>query len=238
VAAELEIRGLSVRYGAVPALRGVSFRVGAGEVVAMIGPNGAGKTTTMRAISGLVRAQAGSILYDGRDIAGVPAHQLVKQGIVQVPEGRGVFPNLTVMENVNLGAYLRRDAAGVREARERVMESFPRLRERARQVSGTLSGGELQMLAIARAMMSSPRLLLLDEPSMGLAPIVVEGIFRIVRRINREYGTTILLVEQNAKMALAVSSRAYVLEVGQVVNEGPSRALREDDGIRKAYLGV
>jgi branched-chain amino acid transport system ATP-binding protein len=238
VSAALEIRGLEVSYGAVPALRGISLSVEEGEIVAMIGPNGAGKTTTMKAISGLLKASPGSVIYGGRDIAGLPAHALVGQGIVQVPEGRGIFPNLTVLENINLGAYLRRDSGKVRETRESVFENFPRLRERTRQISGTLSGGEQQMLAIARAMMAQPKLLLLDEPSMGLAPIIVEDIFRIIKEINSAYGTTILLVEQNAEMALAVSRRAYVIEIGKVVSEGMSRDLRRDDGIRRAYLGI
>jgi branched-chain amino acid transport system ATP-binding protein len=238
VNAALEVRELSVSYGAVPALRGISLRVEEGEIVAMIGPNGAGKTTTMKAISGLLKASPDSIFYGGRDITGARAHALVGQGIVHVPEGRGVFPNLTVLENINLGAYLRRDAKKVRETREQVFESFPRLRERTRQIAGTLSGGEQQMLAIARAVMAQPKLLLLDEPSMGLAPIIVEDIFRIIKEINAAYGTTILLVEQNAKMALAISRRAYVIEVGRVVSEGLSRDLRRDDGIRRAYLGI
>ncbi|MDR3210072.1 MAG: ABC transporter ATP-binding protein [Oscillospiraceae bacterium] len=238
MSAALDIRGLSVSYGAVPALRGISLRVDEGEIVAMIGPNGAGKTTTMKAISGLLKASPASVFYNGRDITGAAAHKLVQQGIIQVPEGRGIFQNLTVLENINLGAYLRRDRAKIRETRETVFATFPRLKERVRQISGTLSGGEQQMLAIARAMMAVPKLLLLDEPSMGLAPIIVEDIFRIIKQINAENKTTILLVEQNAKMALAVSNRAYVIEVGQVVNEGASVLLRKDDGIRKAYLGI
>ncbi|MDR3209282.1 MAG: ABC transporter ATP-binding protein [Oscillospiraceae bacterium] len=238
MSAALELRGLSVNYGAVPALRGVSLRVEEGEIVAMIGPNGAGKTTTMKAISGLLKASPGSIFYNGRDITGAAAHTLVRQGIIQAPEGRGIFQNLTALENINLGAYLRRDRAEIRRTRDMVFENFPRLKERTRQISGTLSGGEQQMLAIARAMMAQPKLLLLDEPSMGLAPIIVEDIFKIIKKINAERRTTILLVEQNAKMALAVSNRAYVLEVGQVVGEGLSSVLRKDDGIRNAYLGI
>ncbi len=234
----LEVKDLFVSYGVVPALRGISFTVEEGEIVALIGPNGAGKTTTLHAISSLVKCNPKSIYYVGKDISLVEAHKLVKAGVVQVPEGRGIFPNLTVLENINLGAYLRSDREGIKKDREWVFNVFPRLKERSGQVGGTLSGGEQQMLAIGRALMSRPKLLLLDEPSMGLAPIVVEEIFHIIKKINRENNTTILLVEQNAQMALTVSKRAYVIEVGTIVNEGLSKDLKHDDQIKKAYLGI
>ena len=234
----LEVKNLSVSYGVVPALRNISFTVDEGEVVALIGPNGAGKTTTMHTISGLLKPKSGNIMYDGGEIGGVEAHKLVKEEISQVPEGRGIFPILTVADNVNIGAYLRKDKEQIREDREWVYSLFPRLEERRNQIGGTLSGGEQQMLAIARALMARPKLLLLDEPSMGLAPIIVEDIFRIIRQINRERNTTILLVEQNAKMALTASSRAYIMEVGQIVNEGKSADLKKDDQIQKSYLGL
>lgn len=234
----LEIKDLCVSYGIVPALRNISFTVDEGEVVALIGPNGAGKTTTMHAISSLVKCNSGEILYNGTEITSVEAHKLVKMGVLQVPEGRGIFPNLTVIENINLGTYLRKDREQIKRDREWIFEVFPRLKERVSQIGGTLSGGEQQMLAIARAIMGKPKLLLLDEPSMGLAPIIVEEIFRIIKKINRENNTTILLVEQNAQMALTVSNRAYVIEVGNIVNEGYSKDLVKDDQIKKAYLGI
>lgn len=234
----LEIKDLNVSYGIVPALRGISFTVDEGEVVALIGPNGAGKTTTLHAVSSLVKCNPGSIYYYGTDISSEEAHKLVKLGVIQVPEGRGIFPNLTVLENINLGAYLRNDREEIKKDRDWIFEVFPRLKERISQIGGTLSGGEQQMLAIARALMGRPKLLLLDEPSMGLAPIIVEEIFRIIKKINKENNTTILLVEQNAQMALTVSHRAYVIEVGNIVNEGSSKALRKDDRIKKAYLGI
>lgn len=234
----LEIKNLSVSYGAVPALRGISFSVDEGETVALIGPNGAGKTTTLCAISGLVKCTPGSIIYNGADITGKEAHKLVKQGIIHVPEGRGIFSNLTVMENIDIGTYLRKDTKEIAKDKEWVFTIFPRLKERWRQIGGTLSGGEQQMLAIARALMGRPKVLLLDEPSMGLAPIVVEEIFRIIMKIGKENNTTILLVEQNAKMALTASHRAYVIEVGQIINEGLSKELKNDDRIQKAYLGI
>ena len=192
----------------------------------------------MHAISSLVRCSPNSIFYEGTDISATEAHKLVKMGILQVPEGRGIFPNLTVLENINLGAYLRKDKAEIKKDREWIFSIFPRLQERSSQVGGTLSGGEQQMLAIARSLMGRPSLLLLDEPSMGLAPIIVEEIFRIIKKINREQNTTILLVEQNAQMALTVSKRAYVIEIGTVICEGYSKEMRNDDKIQKAYLGI
>ncbi len=234
----LEVKNLSVNYGVVPALRSISFTVDKGEVVALIGPNGAGKTTTLHAISSLVKCSPNSIFYEGVDISTTEAHKLVKMGVIQVPEGRGIFPNLTVLENINLGAYLRKDKAEIKKDREWVFTIFPRLQERTSQVGGTLSGGEQQMLAIARSLMGRPDLLLLDEPSMGLAPIIVEEIFHIIKKINREHNTTILLVEQNAQMALTVSKRAYVIEVGTMIYEGFSKDMRNDDKIQKAYLGI
>lgn len=234
----LEVKDLFVSYGVVPALRSISFTVDEGEIVALIGPNGAGKTTTLHTISGLHKPQSGSILYNGKEIGGIEAHKLVKEGISQVPEGRGIFPILTVSENINLGAYLRKDTEGISKDKEWVYSIFPRLKERRKQVGGTLSGGEQQMLAIARALMARPKVLLLDEPSMGLAPVIVENIFNIIKQINRENSTTILLVEQNAQMALTVSHRAYVIEVGEIVNSGYSKELKKDDQIKKAYLGI
>ncbi len=234
----LEIKDLSVNYGIVPALQDISFYVDEGEIVALVGPNGAGKTTTLHTISGLTKVKSGSVIYDGKDITGMEAHTLVKQRISQVPEGRGIFPNLSVSENINLGAYLRNDKEEIKKDKEMVYDIFPRLRERTNQIGGTLSGGEQQMLAIGRALMARPKVLLLDEPSMGLAPVIVEDIFRIIKRINRENKTTILLVEQNAQMALTASHRAYVIEVGKIINSGNSKDLKNDDQIQKAYLGI
>jgi branched-chain amino acid transport system ATP-binding protein len=232
----LTINALQVNYGAIRALHAVSLRVEQGEVVTLIGSNGAGKTTTLRAISGMVRAAAGSIEYEGRNITRVQPHELVEMGIAHSPEGRGIFANLTVDENLDLGAYTMRDTEGVAKDRERVLTLFPRLRERLQQNAGTLSGGEQQMLAMGRALLSKPRLLLLDEPSLGLAPQVVKTIFEIIREINAA-GTTILLVEQNAHMALKVAHRAYVLEVGEIVMQGDAKTLAASDEVRKAYLG-
>lgn len=234
----LEIKDLSVSYGAVPALRKISLHVDEGEVVALIGPNGAGKTTTLHAVSGLLKPLGGEIIYCDEQIGGKEAHKLVSSGISQVPEGRGIFPILTVSENIDLGAYLRKDKAGVKKDKQWVYELFPRLFERQNQIAGTLSGGEQQMLAMARALMARPRLLLLDEPSMGLAPVIVENIFNIIKKLNREYHTTILLVEQNAQMALTASHRAYVIEVGEIMNSGISKELKKDDQIKKSYLGI
>ena len=233
----LEVESLAVSYGAIKALHGISLRVGRGEIVTLIGSNGAGKSTTLRAISGLVRASAGSkIIYDGTPINGRPPHEIVRMGLVQSPEGRGVFPNMTVEENLELGAYVRSDRDGIDADRDRALALFPRLKERFRQSAGTLSGGEQQMLAMARALMARPRLLLLDEPSLGLAPQIVQVIFRIIREINAG-GTTILLVEQNAHMALKVAHRAYVLEVGRIVMEGPAAELAASDQVKNAYMG-
>jgi branched-chain amino acid transport system ATP-binding protein len=232
----LEVRDLVVHYGVIQALSGISLSVHRGQVVALIGANGAGKSTTLRAISGLVRPTSGSITFQDRDIGGLPSHAIVARGLAQAPEGRGIFLNLTVRENLDLGAYLRRDRDGVEADRERAYALFPILRERREQVSGTLSGGEQQMLAVARALMSRPTLLLLDEPSLGLAPQVVDRIFQVIREIN-EAGTSLLLVEQNANMALQIAHRAYVLETGAVVMEGSGRELLASPEVRKAYLG-
>lgn len=232
----LNVENLSVSYGAIRALHGISLRVERGEIVTLIGSNGAGKTTTLRTISGLVRAGAGSISFEGVPIGKLPPHQIVRLGIAQSPEGRGVFANMSVDENLSLGAYARRDTDQIAKDRERALELFPRLRERLAQNAGTLSGGEQQMLAIARALLARPKLMLLDEPSLGLAPQVVATIFKIIREINAG-GTTILLVEQNAHMALNVAHRAYVLEVGRIAMEGPAADLARSDEVRRAYLG-
>jgi branched-chain amino acid transport system ATP-binding protein len=232
----LELDGLDVHYGAIHALRGVTFRVGQGEIVTLIGANGAGKTTTLRAISGMLKPSNGHIRYHGAEIAGLKPHRLVAQGLCHAPEGRGIFPNLTVVENLRLGAFLRRDADGIASDMERGFTLFPRLKERAAQMAGTLSGGEQQMLAIARALMARPKLLLLDEPSLGLAPQIVETIFSIVQEINRQ-GVTILLVEQNAHLALGIAHHGYVLETGSVVQSGTGQELLHSPEIRKAYLG-
>jgi branched-chain amino acid transport system ATP-binding protein len=233
----LEISNLHVHYGAVHALHGVSLSVEAGQIVTLIGANGAGKSTTLRAISGLLRPSSGFIKFDGQQIAGLPPHAIVELGIAHAPEGRGIFSNLTVSENLDIGAFCRRDdRAAIARDRERVLTLFPRLRERLGQLSGTLSGGEQQMLAIGRAMLARPRLLLLDEPSLGLAPQVVKTIFQIIREINAS-GTTILLVEQNAHMALAAAHRGYVIEVGEIVLADDAQTLAHSDEVRKAYLG-
>ena len=236
MAALLEVHDLAVSYGGIQAVRGISFDVDEGEIVTLIGANGAGKTTTLRAISGLIRGQRGTIRFAGHDITRLAPHKIVAAGLAQAPEGRGIFANLTVDENLQLGAYLRRDTAAVARDRDHALGLFPRLRERLQQNAGTLSGGEQQMLAIARALLARPRLLLLDEPSLGLAPQMVQLIFQIVKKIASE-GTTILLVEQNAHMALGVARTAHVLEVGTLVTSGPARQLATDDAIRKAYLG-
>ena len=230
----LEVDDIEVRYGAIKALKGVSFEVNEGEIVALLGANGAGKTTTQKTVSGMLRPSLGQIRYDGRRIDGIPAHELISLGICHVPEGRHVFPRMTVSENLEMGAFRfkRPDEA----LKEHVLELFPRLRERFKQQAGTLSGGEQQMLAIGRALMGKPRLLLLDEPSMGLAPLIVKQIFDIVREINRD-GVTVLLVEQNASQALGLANRGYVLETGEIVLTGTGQELLADDRVRAAYLG-
>jgi branched-chain amino acid transport system ATP-binding protein len=233
----LEVNNLRVFYGAIEALRGVSLRVDEGEVVTLIGAYGAGKSTTLRTISGLMEPNDGTIRFRGEEIQGFPPHKVVKAGLVQVPEGREIFANLTVDENLQLGAYLRKDRVGILADRERALELFPRVRERLKQQAGTLSGGEQQMLAIARALVARPKLLMLDEPSLGLAPQLVRTIFQVIREINQA-GTTILLVEQNANMALQVAHRAYVIEVGKICMEGPAAELAASDEVRKAYLGA
>jgi len=232
----LDLQNLDVHYGAIHALRGVSFRVGQGEIVTLIGANGAGKTTTLRAVSGMLRPSGGQIQYEGVPISGLKPHRLVARGLCHAPEGRGIFPNLTVTENLELGAFLRRDAQGIAQDMERGFTLFPLLKERARQMAGTLSGGEQQMLAIARALMARPRLLLLDEPSLGLAPTIVETIFNIIQEINK-HGVTILLVEQNAHLALGIANHGYVLETGTVVQSGTGAELLRSPEVRKAYLG-
>ena len=232
----LKIKDLNVFYGPIHALKGISLDVNDGEIVTLIGSNGAGKSTTLNTITGLVKATSGSIQLDGKEISGVPAHKIVDLGISLSPEGREVFPALTVEENLRLGAYTRKDRAEISTNFERVYELFPRLKERINQSAGTLSGGEQQMLAIGRALMSSPEILLLDEPSMGLAPNLVLEIFELIKSINKQ-GTTILLIEQNANMALSISDRAYVLEIGNISLSGDARALAKDDRVRKAYLG-
>ena len=232
----LELVSVDVHYGAIHALRGVSFRVGEGEIVTLIGANGAGKTTTLRAVSGMLKPSAGQIRYGGVEIGGLKPHKLVARGLCHAPEGRGIFPNLTITENLKLGAFLRRDDDGIRADLEKGFTLFPLLRERAAQMAGTLSGGEQQMLAIARALMARPKLLLLDEPSLGLAPQVVETIFTIIQEINKA-GVTILLVEQNAHLALGIANHGYVLETGSVVQTGTGAELLKSPEIRKAYLG-
>jgi branched-chain amino acid transport system ATP-binding protein len=231
----LELAGVEARYGQVMALHGVSLTVEEGEVVALLGANGAGKTTTLRAVSGTVR-KSGRVLYAGRDVSRRTPERLARLGVAHVPEGRGILAELSVWENLRLGAYVRRDRA-VKDDLERVAELFPWLRERRGQQAGTLSGGEQQMLALARALVARPRLLMLDEPSLGLAPLVVQELFRVVRTLNEEEGLTVLVVEQNASIALEVSQRAYVLEVGRVAVEGSSDELRRHEGVRKSYLG-
>ncbi|AEG60530.1 ABC transporter ATP-binding protein [Desulforamulus ruminis] len=232
----LEIKDLHVSYGAIRALKGVSVQVGEGEIVALIGANGAGKTTTLRTASGLIRPQSGDITYKGKSLIKMPPHQIVSMGISQIPEGRKVFTRMTVLENLEMGAYIRKDKDNVKADIRNIFQRFPRLEERKHQLSGTLSGGEQQMLAMGRALMSQPNLLLMDEPSMGLAPMLVQEIFTIIKEINQT-GTTILLVEQNAHMALSIANRAYVLETGEVVLAGPAQELANDPQVQKAYLG-
>ncbi len=231
----LSVEDINVYYGAIHAIKGISFEVNEGEIVTLIGANGAGKSTTLNTVSGLLRSKTGSIHFLGEDIGKVPAHKLVEKGLSQVPEGRRVFLQMTVQENLEMGAYTEK-ASTIPQNLERVYEQFPRLKERYKQIAGTLSGGEQQMLAMGRALMSSPKLLMLDEPSMGLAPILVEQIFEIIHNLHKA-GTTILLVEQNAQMALSIADRAYVLETGKISLSGPAQELLHNDSVRKAYLG-
>ena len=235
----LEIKDLKVHYGKIEAIKGISVVVNQGEIVTLIGANGAGKTTTLKTISGLRKVSSGSILFDGQDISKVPAHERVDLGISQAPEGRGIFPGMTVLENLEIGKFNRKNRKNeMTEDLEKVYHLFPRLKERASQAGGTLSGGEQQMLAIGRALMARPKVLLLDEPSMGLAPMMIANIFRIITEINTELGTTILLVEQNAQQALKRAHRAYVLETGKVVKEAKASDLFNDPDVRTAYLGT
>jgi branched-chain amino acid transport system ATP-binding protein len=232
----LELDNVHSYYGHIQALRGISLTVDEGEVVTLIGSNGAGKTTTLRSINGVLPPREGKIIFDGEEIQGLPAHDMISRGIAQSPEGRKIFFRMTVRENLEMGAYHRNDSTTVREDMDRVFELFPRLNERIKQEAGTMSGGEQQMLAIGRALMGRPKLLLLDEPSMGLAPVLVERIFQTIQEINQQ-GTTILLVEQNANVALEIATRGYVLETGTIVNSAAAEKLREDPKVREAYLG-
>lgn len=232
----LELKDVNVYYGAIHAIKGISLEVNKGEIVTLIGANGAGKSTTLRTISGLLKPKTGTITFEGNDIAGVKAHDIVKCGISQVPEGRRIFAEMSVMENLDLGAFIRKDKDGIAADIKHVFELFPRLEERKDQIAGTLSGGEQQMLAMGRALMSRPRLLLLDEPSMGLAPLLIKEIFNIIVDINKA-GTTVLLVEQNANMALSIANRAYVLETGRITLAGDAKKLAASEDVRKAYLG-
>jgi branched-chain amino acid transport system ATP-binding protein len=234
--AMLEVTDLIVSYGTIRALRGISFSVSKGEIITLIGSNGAGKSTTLHAISNIIKKSSGTICFENDDITNMPPDLIVKRALIQIPEGRRVFANLTVRENLEMGAYSRTDKAAIKADMERVFETFPRLKERVKQVAGTLSGGEQQMLAMGRALMASPRLLLLDEPSMGLAPILVDEIFSIILQINKA-GTTILLVEQNAFKALSIAQRAYILETGVISKSGPASELITDEAVKKAYLG-
>jgi len=234
----LEVEDVHSYYGNIHALKGVSLYVDKGEIVTLIGANGAGKSTTLKTISGIVRPRQGSVRLAGEDLAQYPAHEIVYKGLSQVPEGRGIFARLTVIENLEMGAYIRDDLQQIAEDIERVFTLFPRLKERQKQVAGTLSGGEQQMLAMGRAMMARPKILLLDEPSMGLAPILVEGIFEAIQNINHEEGTTILLVEQNALMALQVAHRGYVIQTGEIVLHDSAEALQNNEMVQKAYLGI
>ena len=234
--AMLEVKDLEVYYGVIQAIKGISFEVNKGEVIALIGANGAGKTTTLHTVTGLISPNKGHVIFEGKDITKVPAHKIVSMGMAHVPEGRRVFAELSVYENLRMGAYTRKDKNEIEESLANVYKRFPRLEERKNQMAGTLSGGEQQMLAMGRALMSKPKIILMDEPSMGLSPILVNEIFDIIRAVS-ESGTTVLLVEQNAKKALAIADRAYVLETGKIVLEGNAKDLLEDDSIKKAYLG-
>ncbi|MBR8257563.1 ABC transporter ATP-binding protein [Burkholderia ambifaria] len=235
-AAMLKIKGLQVNYGGIQAVKGVDMEVRQGELVTLIGANGAGKTTTMKAITGLKPYSAGDIEYDGKSIKGIPAHELLKRGLAMVPEGRGIFARMSIVENMQMGAYLRNDTEQIKKDVDRMFGFFPRLKERASQLAGTLSGGEQQMLAMSRAILSKPKLLLLDEPSMGLSPIMVETIFEVVRTISKE-GITVLLVEQNARLALQAADRGYVMDSGTVTMEGDAKQMLDDPKVRAAYLG-
>jgi branched-chain amino acid transport system ATP-binding protein len=234
----LAVDGVKVSYGAIQALRGVTLKVGKGEVVALIGANGAGKTSTLRAVSGMLKPVGGRISFGGEDTTGAKAHTLVPRGMAHAPEGRGIFPNLTVLENLELGAYLRNDADGIAADMEKSYVLFPKLKERRKQLAGTLSGGEQQMLAIARALLSRPKLLLLDEPSLGLAPIIIQQIFEIIRQINAEQRTTIFLVEQNAMQALKLAHRGYVMENGRITLVDEAAKLLDNAEVKRAYLGI
>ncbi|MCI9162921.1 MAG: ABC transporter ATP-binding protein [Lachnospiraceae bacterium] len=231
----LEVKDLEVFYGVIQAIKGISFEVNPGEIIALIGANGAGKTTTLQTITGLIPSKSGKIFYDGRDITKMPGHKLVSMGMAHVPEGRRVFAQLTVLQNLKLGAYTRKDKNEIDETLKVIYNRFPRLEERKNQMAGTLSGGEQQMLAMGRALMSHPKLIVMDEPSMGLSPIYVNEIFDIIQKINAD-GTTVLLVEQNAKKALSIANRAYVLETGKIVLSGDASELMNDDSVKKAYL--
>lgn len=234
--AMLEVKDLHVYYGVIQALKGISFEVNQGEVIALIGANGAGKTTTLQTLTGILQAKSGSIMFEGKDLTKVPAHKIVEMGMAHVPEGRRVFSDMTVYENLLMGAYTRKDKNEIAESLEMVYKRFPRLKERQGQRSGTLSGGEQQMLAMGRALMSKPRIILMDEPSMGLSPIFVNEIFNIIKDVS-EGGTTVLLVEQNAKKALSIADRAYVLETGNITLEGKAEDLLHNEAVQKAYLG-
>ena len=234
--AMLEIKDIEVYYGMIQAIKGISFEVNEGEVIALIGANGAGKTTTLHTITGLLSPKKGSVIFEGKDITKVPAHKIVSLGIAHVPEGRRVFAELTVYENLKMGAYTRKDKDEIEKTLEMVYKRFPRLEERKNQLAGTLRGGEQQMLAMGRALMSHPKIIVMDEPSMGLSPILVNEIFDIIQEVSKG-GTTVLLVEQNAKKALSIADRAYVLETGRIVLEGDAKVLMNDDSIKKAYLG-
>lgn len=234
--AMLEVKDLEVYYGMIQAIKGVSFEVNQGEVIALIGANGAGKTTILHTVTGLLAPKKGSVLFEGKDITKIPAHKIVSLGMAHVPEGRRVFADLSVYENLKMGAYTRKDKEEIEKSLDWVYERFPRLKERKNQLAGTLSGGEQQMLAMGRALMSQPKIILMDEPSMGLSPILVNEIFDIIQEVSKS-GTTVLLVEQNAKKALSIADRAYVLETGKIVLDGKAEALLNDDSIKKAYLG-
>ena len=234
--AMLEVKDLEVYYGMIQAIKGISFEVNQGEVIALIGANGAGKTTTLHTITGLLSPKKGSVMFEGTDITKIPAHKIVENGLAQVPEGRRVFPSLSVLQNLKLGAYTRKDKKEIDDTLKMIYERFPRLEERKNQPAGTLSGGEQQMLAMGRALMSKPRIILMDEPSMGLSPIFVNEIFDIIKQVSAS-GTTVLLVEQNAKKALSIADRGYVLETGKIVKEGKASDLLNDEAVKKAYLG-